>query len=388
MGVVSASTAAAPNSSGVQPTRTRAATQPVVGVIGLGFVAVVVAVFAVGVGPMRSLQSLGPVMVYALPVIAVVGVWWEGRPFRGLGRPLGGALDTVLAVASGLGLLIIGQAIVGRSDISHLLDVLPPPAPPETPPPAGTPAFTSYPWTFVLGGAVFVAMLQLTFVNGRWPLRRLSAVPSGFAALLLAWVVGLGTYLLLADWDAIVPPAAQTALGLGNPGGPANALELLDVLTWIAAWQMIVFVALGGQPVARIQNEALRLVVANVAVVALGWLSFVFAKSVLDWTIPTIAGVGGSVIAAALIAGLVFEGWPARTLGAGGAAAGTVLTIAVLAAALFLLLRVLGNATGDWNPRDPVELWITLTTFNFVSAPVVLWATVFGRWPAPSPAPN
>jgi hypothetical protein len=93
------------------------------------------------------------------------------------------------------------------------------------------------------------------------------------------------------------------------------------------------------------------------------------------------------VIAASLVAALILEGWPARLAKTSAARDGALLaTIALLAAAMFIVLKALGDAGTTWPPSNPVYLWMTVCALNFVAAGSILWYGVFRRWPVAPPA--
>lgn len=363
--------------------------QPAVGLVGLAFATVVVVVLGLLVGPMGALQSFGVLTTVVLPVMVLVGLWWRGWPFQRLAQPAQGVAATALMVAISLLLAALAQTIVGRADLAHLLDTTPPPAPAPTGPPPSELPFTSYPWMLPLSALVFVAMLQLTFVNAQWPLARLGRVASGAAALVAAWGVGLVVYLLLADWDPVIPASARALMGLSNPDGPVDAMNLMGAALCVAVWQTLLFIVLQGKPLEAIRSFAARVVVSNVLVIALGWLTFLLFSRTCDWTNPTIAAVCGCTIGASIVATLAFEAWPARTAGTPrGTALALLATVAVLALVLFYGLQAIGNAAGDWNVRDTVRLWVTVVALNLLPIGVITWYAIWQRWPAaPPPAP-
>jgi len=360
--------------------------QPAVGLVGSAIALALFAILGVVVAPTSSLQILGAVTTFSLPVLIASALWWHGWPVRGLSRPATGIINTALIVILALVLTGLAQLIVGRGDISHLLSTTPAQAAhgPARPP------FPSYPWTLPLAALIFVTMILLTFVCDRWPLRALGEVGSGFAALAASWVIGLAAYLLLANWNAIVPPPAQSALGLSNPGGPVDAFNLLGWTLCVAVWAVVVFIPLRGAPLAGIRSTPVRVLVGLVGVIGLGWITFLLLFHTASLTVPEISAACGATIAASIIAALVFEGWPARLAGSPGAVAvGMLTTIAVLAAVLFIVLKAIGDARATWNPANPVYLWMTVCTLNFLAAGSILWYGVWRRWPcAPVAAPR
>ena len=360
--------------------------QPAVGVIGLLVATALCLILGVLIVPVNSLQILGSVTTFALPLLIASALWWHGWPARAFSRPVAGLLNTVLIVALAVALTALAQVIVGRGDLSHLLSTTPAVAGP----PAGRPAFPSYPWTLPLAGLIFLTMILLTFVCDRRPLRRLGTAGSGIAAITLSWIVGLAAYELLANWSAIVPAPAQAALGLSNPGGPVNALHLLGWTLSVAVWAVVLFIPFRGRPFGAIGSTPARLLAGNLATIALGWGTFLLLSGPVGLTVPEIAAGCGALIAASLLAALIFEAWPSRLLAPGaGRDAALLATIGTLGFAVFVLLKLIGDGRGGWTPANPVYLWMTVCALNFLAAGSILWYGVWRRWPvaAPTPAP-
>jgi hypothetical protein len=126
----------------------------------------------------------------------------------GLSRSAAGLLNTVIFVLAALVLTGIGQAVVGRFDLAGMFST-------RVSTDTHQGVFTAFPFTVPPAAAVFVVMLQLTFVCAKWPFDGLGRGPSGFAALALSWVVGTAGYFLLTNWNSV--PAAARA---GTDPGP------------------------------------------------------------------------------------------------------------------------------------------------------------------------
>jgi len=357
--------------------------QPAVGVIGLCVAGTLCLLLGVAIAPLDSLQILGSVTTFALPILIASALWWHGWPARSSSRAVSGVTNTLLITGLAVVLTALAQVIVGRGDLAHLLSTTPAGHGP------GRPAFPSYPWTLPLAALIFLTMIQLTFVCDRRPLRRLGTPGAGIAAVTLSWIVGLAAYELLANWNAVVPPPVQQALGLSNPGGPVSAFNLLGWTLCVAVWSVLLFIPLKGRVVSRIGSVPARLAAGNLATIALGWATFRLLSGPIGLTVPEIAAACGTVIAASLVAALILEAWPARLLTSAPARDGALLaTIAVLAAVLFIALKVLGNAGTTWPPTNPVYLWMTVCALNFVAAGSILWYGVFRRWPVAPPPPR
>jgi hypothetical protein len=353
--------------------------QPAVGVIGLCVASTLCLLLGVAIAPLDSLQILGSVTTFALPILIASALWWQGWPARSSSRAVSGVINTLLIAGVAVVLTALAQVIVGRGDLAHLLSTTPAGHGP------GRPAFPSYPWTLPLAALIFLTMIQLTFVCDRRPLRRLGTPGAGIAAVTLSWIVGLVAYKVLANWNAVVPPPVQHALGLSNSGGPVSAFNLLGWTLCVAVWSVLLFIPLKGRPFGRIGSVPARLVAGNLATIALGWATFRVLSGPIALTVPEIAAACGTVIAASLVAALILEGWPARLLTSGFARDGAMLaTIAVLAAVMFIVLKALGASTA-WPATNPVYLWMTVCALNFVAAGSILWYGVFRRWPVAPP---
>ncbi|MGH3150107.1 MAG: hypothetical protein ACRDOB_05175 [Streptosporangiaceae bacterium] len=337
----------------------------------------VAAVLGIVPGLQRSLEIIGPASTFCLPVLAVAALWWKGWPLARLSRPGAGLAALGLIVVSGIALTAIGQAVTGKFQLSHLFG---------TAAEAARGHMATFPWTVPLAAFVFVTMLQLTFVCRQWPFQRLSPVAGGFAALATSWMVGLAGYGLLAGWD-FVPAAARHAIGLRNPGGPVNALDLVGILLCVVIIQMTVFFLLEGYPVSLIKSQPLYLAAANAATIGGGILLWWALNLGLGLSSPQVSEVAGVIVAGTLIAGLLFEGWPARTAGnpAWSRLALLGMAGAVAVAAGFALRAISLGAT--WT-GDPPQLWVAVTSLNFIGAFVIVHAAVFRRWPLPSADPG
>jgi hypothetical protein len=358
--------------------------QPAVGVVGVLVAVTLCLVLGVLIVPVDSLQILGAVTTFSLPVLIASALWWHGWPASSSSRVASGLLNTALVAGLALILTALAQVIVGRGDLAHLLSTTPAVAGPGH----ARPPFPSFPWTLPLAALIFLAMIQLTFVCDRRPLRWLGTPGAGIAAIVLSWIVGLVAYELLADWNAVLPRIAQAALGLSNPGGPVGAFNLLGWTLCVAVWSVVLFIPLHGRMFGWIGSVPARLVAGNAITLALGWGMFLLLSGPLGLTVPEIAAGCGTVIAASLVAALVFEGWPARRLQAAAARDGALLaTIALLAAVLFIVLKAVGDARTSWPAADPVYLWMTVCALNFVAAGSILWYGVWRRWPVAAPTP-
>ena len=310
--------------------------QPRRGLLGLLFVVPATVLLAVGWGgPVHTLTVLGPLLTFALPIVAVIAFWWQDWPGSLLTGGWSGLGDTVIVAVGGVLLAMLGQGLRGIFALS-LSDTVP------------------------LAVGIFGVILQLTLVGECWPLRVLPRIASGLAALLLCWLVGFAVYSGLVGTHLVT--------------GDAYA-------SWFAAlgvWQMVWYVALRGWPFARIPNRATRLVTAHVSVIACGWLSYLFAEHVLGWAPNRIAEVSGSAIAAILVVAMLFEAWPGIRF---AEVPGRTLVLALVAVLTALCSSVLPAIAGLLGVPDHQALsWSTHTTLNALSLAVILHVAVWRRW--------
>jgi hypothetical protein len=330
----------------------RLARQPVLGLAGITLVIPVMVVLAVGWGgPERSLLILGPMSTFALPVIAMIAFWWEDWPGTILRPPLTGFVDTVLVVVGGVVFTIVGQAIVAHLDLRGVFD-----------PTAGPSHAPTFPGTMPLAGAVFVAMLELTLVGEGWPLRAVNRFAGGVAALAVAWVVAIVLYEALVAGD-----------------GPVTRGQFGAALVCMGVLQVAFYVVLSGWPFAAIGSRALRLCVANVAVIGGGFVIYLVLFEVADLTPATINAAAGSAVAAGLVVGMLFEGWLDAVLPAAQARLANAAGVAIAAALLYVGLRAYTDAI-DWARGEPDE-WIAYAGLNAIGAGVILHVAIGHRWP-------
>jgi hypothetical protein len=348
--------------------RQRLAAQPWLGLGGILLAAVVFFALALGMGSTeKSLLVLGPLATFALPAVAMVAFWWNDWPGSRLDTPWTGLIDTVLVVIASVVLAIAGQAIVERSDLRGVF---------VASPGAGVPA--TFPATLALAGAAFTAVLELSLVCERWPLGGLGRLRSGLAALALSWGIGIGAYFLFVNLDA-VPAAERAAAGLRNPGGPVAAPDFGSALIAVGVWQAVFFIALRGWPVNTIARRPLRLLAGNALVIGLGAVTYLVLRNLAQWQPTAISAVCGSVVSAALIVAMLFEGWPANRLGAGMGRALTLGLTALVALALNRALAAYADGV-QWTKATPDD-WVTVASLAFIGAGIILHVGIGLRWP-------
>jgi hypothetical protein len=345
------------------------ARQPWVGLGGLVLSAVVFFALALGLGnTATSLLVLGPMTVFAVSGVAMIGFWWNDWPGSRLNKPWTGLTDTALIIVGGVALTIAGQAIVERPDIRAVFLATP-----------GDGAPTTFPATLALGGAIFTAMLQISLVCERWPLSGFSLLTSGVAGLALSWAVGVGAYFLFVNVD-FIPPAVRAAAGLHNPGGPVPALDFGTALIVVGMWQTVFFVALRGWPVNLIGRRPTRLLAGNALVIAGGAATYLLLRDLANLSPQAIGAACGCVISAALVVALVFEGWPGALLRR--REAGRAVTIVLTAAVAVGLNRALaGYADSVHWVRATADDWVTVSSLAFAGIGIILHVAIGQRWP-------
>ena len=345
--------------------RQRLAAQPWLGLGGLLLTAVVFFALALGTGSTATaLLILGPISTFALPAVAMIAFWWNDWPGSRLSVPWTGLIDTALIIVAAIVLSIAGQAIVERPDVRAVFETAPGPA--------------TFPATLPLAGAAFTAMLQLSLPCERWPLGGIGRLWSGVAALALSWAIGIGAYFLFVNLDA-VPAAERAAAGLRNPGGPVPAPDFGSALVAVGVWQALFFIGLRGWPVNLIARRPRRLIAGNILVIVLGALTYLLLRDVAGWQPDAIGAACGCVIAAVLVVGMLFEGWPATRLSPARGRLLTLLLTALVAVALDRVLATYANGV-TWTRATPDD-WVTTAALSFLGLGIISHVAVGLRWP-------
>jgi hypothetical protein len=331
-------------------------TQPLVGLAGLVFAMVLFVLLAFGAGGAEpSLEVLGPLTTFALPVVAMIAFWWEDWPGAKLRAGWSGLTDTAIVVVAGLLLTVVGQAAVSGIDLRSVLD-----------PEPGPGHVTTFPFTMPVAAGVFTAILQLTLVSEGWPLRRLGRVSSGLAALAVSWLVGVIAYWLVVGTGPVT-----------EPGGPAEPAAYGAWLTCLGAWQLVFFVALRGWPFGSIKRRVLRLPAANIATLACSFATYLALRQ----QIPDhrITAVCGCLIATLLVTAMLFEAWPWIRLSKLPGRTGVLVTAVALAALLYWGLSALAGQL-TWERRHPDD-WVAFAALNGLGLGIILQVAIWRRWP-------
>lgn len=320
--------------------------QPGLGVAGLALVVPIAALLALGAGGAEhSAAVLGPLATFALPVVAMVGFWWDDWPGTLLRRSWTGWSDTALIVVAAVLLAMLGQAIVAGGELTAVLT-------------------GDAEATIPLAAATFVAMLQLTLVTEGWPLRsHLPRLPAGVCALVVSWVVALALYLVVMG----VRPFTGDP-----PAGPLTGPEFGAVLTIAGSWQVWFSVLWRGWPIASMTRRGPRLLLGNAVVIVGTILTYAATSAVAPGTVTMAAG---SFVAAGLLVGMQFEGALATRLAPAAERAAVLVATVVLAVVLYAALTYCADAL-SW-PRG----WVTHTTLNALGLSTVLHVLIGRRWP-------
>jgi hypothetical protein len=192
------------------------------------------------------------------------------------------------------------------------------------------------------------------------PLRGLARVPAGAVAFAISCVAGVAVY--------------ELAVGTGLLSGG----ELGAVLVCVAMVQVGVYVVLRGWPFTVIGSRAGRLAAANAVVLAAGCGAYL-AIAALSEGPAAVAAVAGCVVAAGLIVGMLFDGWPDPLLAPAPARVAKLAAVALLSALLYAGLGGLARGA-DWSRAEPEE-WTAYVALNAIGVGVILHVAIGRRWP-------
>ncbi|HEY5853685.1 MAG TPA: hypothetical protein VIW24_06430, partial [Aldersonia sp.] len=187
-------------------------------------------------------------------------------------------------------------------------------------------------------------------------------------------------YFVVANWDG-VDAAVLQVLGVTNPGGPVDALELTGWLAWIACLDVVVMVLLRGWPFGAIRSRGLRIAVAGMGIPIVGTVTYVLAERVLGMSSTGIAAVAAMAITAVFVLTIGFEGRLLR--GVGSASVQRLLSLAamcVLAGLLYAVLVGVAERYESWTEVPP-ELWVAVSGLNILAPTLILYDSVWGKWP-------
>lgn len=336
--------------------------QPALGLFGLLLVIPIAAALAIGAGADGSTLVLGPLVIYALPLVVMVGFWWENWPGTRLRARWSGWVDTALIAAGAIVLTGLGQSLAGRRlDPVGLFD--PAPGPGHVP---------TFPATLPLGATAFVAMLQITLVGEGWPLRGLRRLTAGLLAVALSWVAAVVVQFALVR---IEPPAGTDVVARQ---GPVPAADLGATLVLIGAWQVIWYVVWRGWPFSTITTRSLRLCCAHASVLGAGVLTYGVTHVLLHVDATRIAAVAGCVITAGLVFGMLFEDWLHHL---SPRAERTTLLLATLTLTALLVVVLDATAGALHLPHVSGDEWVEQATLVAIPTSIILHVAIGRRWP-------
>jgi hypothetical protein len=348
--------------------------QPLAGLAGLALLALLIYVVGILPEPQRvPLQVLGPILLFGLPLLMVMAYWWSGWPVERASRPVSGAVNTLILGAGSVVLTMLGQLVIGGIDPEGLV---------ETSDSIKDGVLTTFPFTLPLALAVIVAMVQITYVWGRWPLRRLSPIAGGWAALGLSWIIGVALYYRLANWES-VPGAVRSSIGLRNPGSLWDGIDLTALLYSILLWQSIFGVLFDGFPFLAFRRLGAGVYASTAAVFLLGALTFSLLQDGVHFAIGALIAVTGSGVAAVFVVRVLLEAWPFGSEEPGIARVGLFVSALVVFLVAYFALRV----GGDVGVQPPVGFWIGVSSLVFLVGGTIWHYSVWRRWPLPPPSP-
>ena len=336
--------------------------------IAAGLLLVVLVFVAGGVllTPQGALLVIGPISLFAMPILASLADFVVPLLGSSQRRRLVAGLVLAAIVGGAIVLTVLAQAVVGHIDLVGVF----------SPDPQATAShFSTFPFTIPLGGLLFVLYLEVSIVSGV-PLVTKHRLRDGLITFLGCVALALILYQTLANWDA-VPVQARALLGLRNPAGPIDALDLAGIVISIAIWQVL-YLFFGGGPLASIPAGWQRLVLSNVAVIGLGILTYWVLSSLLRATVPQVAAIAAMVVVGTLMVGVLF-GMPAA--GPPGTISLTTRFIrfclaAVVAVVTYVVLRWLGTALQPTWTSGSLELWIAISGLNLIGGSIFLYCRI------------
>jgi hypothetical protein len=333
---------------------------------GLLFMMVVFGVGGLALSPQGALLVVGPITLFAMPVLALLADFVVPLFVGQQRRWLVAGLILAAILGSAIVLTVLAQAIVGHIDLVGVF---------STDPHTAASHLSAFPFTIPLGGVLFVAYLEVAIVSGV-PMLTKNRPRDGAIAFLGCVVVALFLYLTLANWDA-VPGPARAALGLRNPGGPVDALDLAGIVISISIWQVL-YLFFGGGPLSTIPAGWPRIVVSNVVVIGLGITTYWLLHYPLQASVPQIAAIAAMEVVGILVVGLLFDRPAAGPPGTVSPLQRLIrFCLAELVSVLtFLALRWLGMLLQPTWAIGSLELWIAISGLNLIGGSIFLYCRI------------
>jgi hypothetical protein len=136
---------------------------------------------------------------------------------------------------------------------------------------------------------------------------------------------------------------------------------------------------MSGSASRTISQQGRRLIAGNVLVIGLGAATYLVLRDGAGLQPGTIGAVCGCIISAAIIVGMLFEGWPVVRLSPGPGRALTVVLTAAVAVALNRALAAYADGV-SWGRATPDD-WVTTAGLGFIGAGIILHVGIGLRWP-------
>jgi hypothetical protein len=147
----------------------------------------------------------------------------------------------------------------------------------------------------------------------------------------------------------------------------------------VAVWQTV-HGLLDGWPYTLVRTRTRRVAVANVAVIALGSITYVVARGPLAVTGPQLSAAGAMFVVGASIVGPLLNGWPVSSARPAWRRIWLAVSAVGVAAAAYVALHRLGLATEHpWTPQAPVELWMVICGLNLIGGAVAWYTRIVPR---------
>jgi hypothetical protein len=315
--------------------------------------------------PQGALLVVGPISLFAMPLLgALADFALPQLGNRSTGWPVGGIMAAIIVCGSIL-LTVLAQAVVGHVDLVGVF---------SADPQVAAHHLSTFPFTIPLGALLFVTYLEVAIVSGV-PMTTTHRVRDGLFAFVGSIAAALILYRALANW-ASVPAVARAAIGLRDPGGPIDALDLAGILISIAIWQVLYLFG-GGWGLQAIPGRWQRIVLSNALVVGLGVTTYGLLRTVLQASVPQIAVIAAMVVVGVLVVGILFgmpaagpQPMPGRQLIYRVCLAGAV------ALCTFVVLHVLGTALQPKWAVGSLELWIAISGLNLIGGGTMLYCRI------------
>ena len=266
-----------------------------------------------------SLLILGPISMFALPAVAMIAFWWNDWPGSRLTTPWTGLIDTALIVAGG------GRAHHRRP--GHRRAPRHPRGVRGHPRPRRRRRRFPRRWRWPAPSSPRCSSCRWSASAGRWP----ASAGSGPASPRWRSPGRSGSApTSCSSTSTPCPPPNAPPPGCATPAAPSPAPDFGSRSSPSGVWQAVFFIVLRGWPVNLDQPAPVRLLGRQRPRHRPRRATYLVLRDLAHLSPGAISAACGCVISAALIVGMLFEGWPAARLPtAPGRALTLVLTAAV-----------------------------------------------------------